>query len=792
MHDEVVFANPSFEEDFENDGVPDRWEIPKTTHVTLVGDSTHGAKAARFDDGYVLAAQNFQIRNLAGRTLVVRVDVKGEEGATFGCLAGCFRTTADGKRRFVHSRLAWDSKLTADFQRFKLRYHFSETALDGRLWIAFYRSNRKGIVWLDNVEATAHSLTDEQRTELTRLAREYTYLSTRARTAEERFPQSAERLKSLAERTSKQAEAAGDGGPDMLGDLPERLADIAAGHARINALLGGDNVHVRWAPACERLAPDAGPSGGGVPSPRPVALQNESVYVGVDILNPFGREVPLTVNVTAGEGFASDPQLRRQVFMETWYKKASTRIVDPLPLLPRRDGHWELTIPAGGRERLFLHLMSTTAASGDQPIQVSVATDAGAPQVLTCAAEILAAPFPSTPRFEHIQFMYPDKQPALSHPEATARDLASHGVSGIEFPYIPKVAFSAEGQLVSADFENSLQAEWMSIYGRHLPYLMIFWEGRYRKFPVAGLEDTYLEYLDEDGDLTPEFRTAYSELLRAWLAFARSRGFGADRFLMLADDEPSSKEDAADAPGKEVRRTLELYRLTREVAPDLPICVTLSDYATPPDVAVLAPAVDVIFPLWPYREKLTRWVPEDYRPREAFRDTIYPLLDRQRRDRGLRVWSYHIDPGKSAPVLTSARAYPLIAAGAGFTGVATWAYNVTRGKSWDDTDEGLLDYIFIYDGTEDHPLNRAVNPTGEIVVPSIRWEAMRLGWQDAQILNCLREKARKTADAELQRRVNELLSEPSQWAVDPSTATFEAVREISESARRLFVEAAAR
>ena len=60
-------------------------------------------------------------------------------------------------------------------------------------------------------------------------------------------------------------------------------------------------------------------------------------------------------------------------------------------------------------------------------------------------------------------------------------------------------------------------------------------------------------------------------------------------------------------------------------------------------------------------------------------------------------------------------AYPLRAFGAGERGVGTWAYNVPRGTTWDDTETGV-DYILVYDGKEDHPTNRALNPTGEVVV----------------------------------------------------------------------------
>lgn len=60
----VEFPNPSLDEDVENDKSPDKWLIPKTTKVTLVTDKvSDGAKAARFDDGYVLLNCNMKEKN---------------------------------------------------------------------------------------------------------------------------------------------------------------------------------------------------------------------------------------------------------------------------------------------------------------------------------------------------------------------------------------------------------------------------------------------------------------------------------------------------------------------------------------------------------------------------------------------------------------------------------------------------------------------------------------------------------------------------------------------------------
>ena len=60
-----------------------------------------------------------------------------------------------------------------------------------------------------------------------------------------------------------------------------------------------------------------------------------------------------------------------------------------------------------------------------------------------------------------------------------------------------------------------------------------------------------------------------------------------------------------------------------------------------------------------------------------------------------------------------------------------------------------MDYLFVYDGAEDHERNRGLNPTGERIVPSIRWEALREGIQVAKRLLALREArdAGETSDA---------------------------------------------
>ncbi len=788
LADAMEFANASFEEDFENDGVPDRWQIPESTQVTLTAEASNGAKAARFTDGYILASQDVFIRDLAGRQVTLRLDAKGTDGAALGCQLGFFTDRGEGKKAFVYARLAWDRALPPAYESVRLRYTFPEKALDGRVWLAFYRSNRQGTVVLDNLQISDRALTPEQQLGLTRLARELGYLATRARAGAERLPAARDELLEAAAAAEQQAERCRDGDVAMLANRDVE-AWVAARHAAINRRLCAEAVGVFPVDPCERRPADA--LGGERPADpaEVVMLQGEYGAVGAEVMNTEDTPREVAITIDAAPGVFADPVIRRQVFMETWYKKAATRLADPLPLLPRDDAGWRLALPPGAVERLYVGFRAAPdAAAGAHDLTLRFQSAGAVLQPLVTSVRVLPAALPTTPRLEHMQFLYTDMEPALSHPAAVAADLAAHGVSAIEFPYIPKVTFSAEGALVTNDIATSPQAEWLRIYGAHIERLAIFWEGRYTRFPLDGQAEAYLPYTDDQGRLTPAFSRAYGELLQAWLRFAAEQGFGPERFLMIADDEPSSKADYKEAPGPEVRRTLELYRLTRQAAPALPIAVTLSDYAMPTDAAVIAQAADVVMPVWPYRKALSRWAPDGYSPRETFRETIFPMLDGLRAQKDLRIWSYRVDAGKSEDVLISARAYPVIAVAAGFTGIATWAYNVKRGMSWDDTDEGLLDYIFAYDGTEDHPLNREVNPAGEVVVPSVRWEALRLGWQDGQVLLALLERSRQRPDPALTARLEKLLEAPRRWAHDPETADYPTARALSREVRRLYAE----
>lgn len=176
----VEFPNPSLDEDVENDKSPDKWLIPKKTEVTLVTDKvSHGAKAARFDSGYVLLNCNLKEKNLPGLKLAISFDAAGKDDAALGFMLGYYRMIK-GKAKFSYARLAWNRKLTTDYKTMKFFFTFPKSAVKNRIWFGVYRSNKKGTVWLDNfnlISSRGEQLTVEQKKQLTALGREWKYLS---------------------------------------------------------------------------------------------------------------------------------------------------------------------------------------------------------------------------------------------------------------------------------------------------------------------------------------------------------------------------------------------------------------------------------------------------------------------------------------------------------------------------------------------------------------------------------------------------------------------------------------
>ena len=135
--------------------------------------------------------------------------------------------------------------------------------------------------------------------------------------------------------------------------------------------------------------------------------------------------------------------------------------------------------------------------------------------------------------------------------------------------------------------------------------------------------------------------------------------------------------------------------------------------------------------------------------------------------------------------------WPVVQVAEGRRGTSHWAYDDISGpSSWDDTDGGRLDFIFNYDGTEEHPINRRVNPTREPLVPSIRYEALRAGLQDAAILKRLQLSLESgQCPGGLKQQIADLLARPGAYGGDSEARTHADVAEFSRRLRTVYASA---
>lgn len=777
----VEFPNPSLDEDVENDKVPDKWLIPASSQVNLVTDKvSHGLKAARFDSGYVLLNCSMKEENLPGLKLAFSFDAAGEGDAALGVMLGYF-IMVNGKLKFSYSRLAWDKKLTADYKTMSFAFTFPASAVKERIWFGVYRSNKKGVVWLDNFKISSwrgKPLTSEQSKKLTVLSREYNYLESRINEALKRKPGNASLLNSHKQLVEVKArilkqDAALCSEEDKLN---EDIKNIDAG---LNRLLADGQDNIAWLDdAYTRLKADDIIPDARKTSVQVVSLGNEYQAAGIVVANCENKTVNLAFAAKGLEQAADKIKVRRQVFQQNWYQKEKERMTDALVLLPEKQGVFDLTLEPGEIVKLYLSFKVKKDISGEFPVNIKLGDSK-----LDLTLKVIKRNLPETPFFANFQCIYPEINPAGRHPDLAADDMAEHYTTAIEFPYLPPVTFNKDGSIAKENFKQSRQFKWMKAYCAKGIKLALFWQGGYDKFPLVDSKEK-LPFTDKNMNLLPEWKKAYSNLLQAWLDFARKEGYKTDDFISWGMDELASHDDFDSAPGKKVRLGVEVYKTSRKAVPDLPTLVTAGNYSLYEDVMAFLPEVDIILPAWPLPVELPRWAPKGYNPRKVFFDKTLKALEAERRKRGLIVWSYKVDCGKKEPVING-RAYPLCAVGIGFTGVGSWAYNCSRGLSWDDTDKGLLDYSFIYDGEENHPVNKKYNVTGEIIVPSIRWEAFRMGIQDAKILLYLKDQLEKgKCDSETGREIKTLLDETNEYG-RKMNYNFDKINKVSVKIREL-------
>lgn len=708
-------SNPSFEEDADNVGYPDGWKLGKEAKVTLNRDDVpHGTRALVMEKGYAVLYQNLEVEELAGRRVTFRGLAQSPDGAKLGVRIGCFVTGETGEKEWRDFPLVWNRIIGPRYETITAERLLPEEAIGGRFWFCLYRSGEEGTLFLDDlrleVEGEAGKLNSK---EIVIVRRELGYLTRWLEEARRRHPDAP--LTPLKDQLrTMEIEMGRD-------DFSTTQAKVQTWREQLLHLLyPNQRFLAHWSEAFERLEAGALPLEKGLNTQR-LLLPGEHAAWGIELANPSKEKQKLRLKADLLKGAT----LRRQLLMETWYTRGATLVADPLVLIPQDAEAWEVELHPGEIARFYLE-WQVPSKSGEHRGEVIISEGENSSS-LPLSITIATSPLPPLSRVAHYQFLYSDRNVADEEMAAMARDLEAHGVSDIEWPYMPTTRFDAEGNVLEVDW--SRHDRWLSGMAASNLRLNLFWAGGYKALDIGGKPTSAH---------TEVGRRALAQLLEAYLQRAETLGLKRERFTLLLEDEIHSKH-LDESPDERIVNYTKLATLISEKFP-LKNYLTIGNYSFPSDIKEVLPFLQVAMPHWPLPVELKRNAPPGYNPRAAYFSTLLPMLEQARRERGLEIWSYHVFAGKSADVLKEARAYPLLAVHAGLTGFGAWAYNVSSDSTWDDTDGKILDYCLIYDGREAHPLNLQHNVTRELIVPSILWRGLRAGQQDAVVLRELRER----------------------------------------------------
>ena len=215
--------------------------------------------------------------------------------------------------------------------------------------------------------------------------------------------------------------------------------------------------------------------------------------------------------------------------------------------------------------------------------------------------------------------------------------------------------------------------------------------------------------------LSRAWKRAFTEWLDLWLARLEAQGIDQRRLFLQPFDETTA------APAEA------FYRFLHAARPGVRLALTVTRNATPGELRRLGRHLGLVIFEREALPRHTAWI-------------------RAARARGVEVWVYDVlEPPKLADPTLGYRALVWEAWARQLSGVGFWSYGDTgtrSGDAWNDFDGDRSDYAVVY-GPEGAPA-----PLGsEAFAPSKRWQAFRIGMQEAALLEAALEKRPNLRDS---------------------------------------------
>ncbi|MCC6486975.1 MAG: PQQ-binding-like beta-propeller repeat protein [Candidatus Hydrogenedentes bacterium] len=480
---------------------------------------------------------------------------------------------------------------------------------------------------------------------------------------------------------------------DQLAALLEEAASLSGMLAAAEeATASGSPLLVRsanpWAPFTGFS--DLTSGRGGAPALTVEAFGGETESAALDLYNASGTARTFRVML---EGLQQGEQtvipkdavtLHEVVEVPTEMRDLSA---DALPLLNSAN---TIMVPAWGGRRLWLNLRTHGLAPGEWSGRVVLRSLDVEP--VNSEADLTVTVWP---------VRVPDKQ-ALSlchwgyvhssclkeYPEAALDDQVRHGTNVFVGLFYPKAEFDAQGNLVGEiDFRQH-----DDYVKQHAPH------GRILFF-------NYQHALKGPAPVESEaYGKAHVAWLRAWVAHLAELGVTYDGFALYPIDEPGLNDGL-------VQSYIRMAQLAREADPKIVLYTDPVGRISEEELRAMTPYVDI-------------WCPN----RGGF------IVDQSNAAKfdlikatGKTVWTYECDANvKHQSPLGYYRAQAWLAWDRGLTGIGFWSYCTSQDDPWFQPTL-RHDYLLVYPGNG--------------VVSSVRWEAVRDGVEDYNLLAALKRAA---------------------------------------------------
>ena len=146
--------NGSFENLNSTKDWPLQWDVKSKSAGTLKsGDAVDGNYYLHFDDNYGVLGHTAKVDNPANAEIEISASARGGDECKFGIIALYkVKNAKTGKVNFYTHKCLWDKELSNKWQKFSGKCKIRDDAVAGDMIVAFYRSNRKGFLEIDDVK----------------------------------------------------------------------------------------------------------------------------------------------------------------------------------------------------------------------------------------------------------------------------------------------------------------------------------------------------------------------------------------------------------------------------------------------------------------------------------------------------------------------------------------------------------------------------------------------------------------------------------------------------------------